>query len=463
MPRNRLILATLAFVLVAAACGGGDDSTSSSSGDDTLPETFTTSDSGPEGSPEVSSGADTTTDDEQMDSTAPDPISETAPLDSPSGTEPQDSIQPEASSQPVVLLGDRFEWCADVEAAWTNRDQTISNFLASEARYEEVLAAYESATDELDRAEIRETLNEAERSYNESHVKFQQALAGAAHDLRDARGTYGDRPEDIAVQRAWAALLSADPELAALSAAVPDDPDYRVPTPIPPRQVTPDEVLADLQRPFQRWVNRVAQEAAREVYSQADSALIAEVLATTAVEIAQVVNEAATEGESFSLFDLSDASHVLHYVAGTVLEPFDAAAYGAARAADPNASTMVIDSPDAYVRSITHERVYVEYREVSMDILDGDPTYYRYLIGEWPTSDDIALATYIEREIAVYDALPAALELAREVTAALEAAEDAERAHQREAEEALEAALERLVEGSDAYTAFKRSFEDSCQ
>ena len=113
----------------------------------------------------------------------------------------------------------------------------------------------------------------------------------------------------------------------------------------------------------------------------------------------------------------------------------------------PYVSTMVIDSPDAYVRSITHERVDVEYREVSMDIIYGDPTYYRYLIGEWPAADDIALATYIERKGAVYDALPAALELAQEATAALQAAEQAERARQREAEQALQAALEELAGG----------------
>ena len=470
MPRNRLTLAILAFVLVAAACGGGDDSAPSGSGDDTLSETFTTSDAGQEGLPEVSSEADaTTTEGEQMGSAAPDSASGDDPLDSTSDTEPQDSSQPGASSQPVVLLGDRFEWCSDMEAEWTNREQTVSNFLASEAGYEEVLAAYESATDELDRAEIRETLNEAERRYNESHDKFQQALAGAAHQLRRARRTYGDRPEDIAVQRAWAALLSADPELAALSAAVPDDPDPMVAVPVPPRRLTPVEILAELQDDTPRLLNGAAQGAAREVYSQADRALIAEVLATTAVEIAQIVNEAAAadmSGEERGVYfaeDLSNASHILHYLAGSVLEPFDAAAYGAARAADPNASTMVIDSPDAYVRSITHDSVYVEYRMMSEDIIDGDPTYYRYLIGEWPTSDDIALATYAERVQAVYDALPVALESAREATAALQAAEQAEWTRQRDAEQALQAALEELATGSDAYTTFKRSFEESCQ
>ena len=128
--------------------------------------------------------------------------------------------------------------------------------------------------------------------------------------------------------------------------------------------------------------------------------------------------------------------------------------------ADPNASVSLIDNADAYVRSITDEDIDIFGFQESMD---GGPTYYRYLVGEWPAGDDIALATYIERHGAVHDALPVALELAREATAALEAAEQAERTRQREAEQALQAALEELAEGSDAYTRFKRSFEESCQ
>ena len=470
MPRNRFILATLAFVLVAAGCGGGDDSAPSGSGDDTLPETFTTSDAGQEGSPEP----DVTIEGAPQDSAAPDTASEAAPLDSTSATEPQDS------SQPVVRLGNRFEWCPDVQAVWDAYDETLATVQVSEAALREAQAAFDAATDELDRAEVSGVLDIAAANHTGAQDALGNARAQAARYLAETRQianrermhqasanvVRGDETFQIAVDRAWEALLGADSELAALAAAVPVGPSG--PVLVSPIHVTPDGVLADLQRPPQRWFNRVAQEAAREVYSQADSALIAEVLSTTAVEIAQVVNEAAVadmSGEMRDVYfaeDVSNASHILHYVAGTVLEPFDAAAYGAARAADPNASTMVIDSPDAYARSIIRERVDVKYRGVSMDIIDGDPTYYRYLIGEWPTSDDIALATYAEREQAIYDALPAALELAREATAALEAAEQAEWARQRDAEQALQAALEELATGSDAYTTFKRSFEESC-
>ena len=45
----------------------------------------------------------------------------------------------------------------------------------------------------------------------------------------------------------------------------------------------------------------------------------------------------------------------------------------------------------------------------------------------------------------------------------LAAEAQAQAARQREAKQALQDALEKLAEGSDAYTAFKRSFEESCQ
>ncbi len=247
MPQNRLIFATLVFVLVATACGGGEDSAPSSSGDDTLPETFTRSDSGPEGSPEeglpeVSPEADATPDGEQMDSAAaPDTASETAPLDSMSATEPQDSLQP------VVRLGNRFGWCADLQAIWDAHDEALAALQISEAALQEAQAAFDAATDELDRAEIRGVLDIAAASHTDAQDASDQARGRAARHLGEARqisnrermpearanAVRGDETFQIAVDRAWQALLSADPELAALSAAVPVGPDYRVPTPTP--------------------------------------------------------------------------------------------------------------------------------------------------------------------------------------------------------------------------------------
>ena len=441
MPRNRFILATLVFVLVAAACGG-DDSDLADQTADARPETFTTSDSGSGDSSEADP------DGTQQDAAAPDTASDAEPLDSTSGTEPQDSSQPETFSQPVVLLGDRFAWCADVEAVWTNHEQTVANFLASEAEYEEVLAAYESAADELDRAEIRETLNEAERSYNESHDKFLQVLTGAAFRLRQARGTYGDRPEDIAAQRAWAALLSADPELAALSAAVPDDPDPRVPVPTDLR-LTPSDILEQAIGTPSTRRKPAAQEAAYEVYSQVDHTRIAEVLLDVAPQAAQAAAQAEAQARLYgktygeSRADITRAANYIFQVSSSwILSPYDVAAFEAALAAAPNASLGLIDSPEAYARSITY---WLE---------DWD---------ELAEAGEIAQSAFWSRWSTVEDALPIALEAAREAEALLEVEARAEAARQREAEQALQAALEELATGSDAYTAFKRSFEKSCQ
>ena len=92
--------------------------------------------------------------------------------------------------------------------------------LTVEANYEEALDAYETTTDELDRAEARQALDDLGRSYNELLDEAQEALDEAVWQLHDARRAQGGQPEDIAYQRAWEALLAADPDLADLSAAV---------------------------------------------------------------------------------------------------------------------------------------------------------------------------------------------------------------------------------------------------
>ena len=443
MRRNRLILAILAFVLVTAACGGGDGSAPSSSGDDTLPETFTTSDSGsgdsPEGSPEVSSEADATTDGEQMDSAEPDTASEAAPSGSASGTEPQDSSLPEILSQPVVLLGDRFEWCSDVQSVWTTYELTFANLWTFQADHEEALAAFESATDELDRAEARQALDELERSSTEPYGKHREALSEAVYQLRRARRASGDRPEDIAYQRAWSALLSADPEVAALSAALPAGAIVPTTTAAPllgddegnilARVIGYREVYSGLGDSV--W-NRAAEEAAHDIYSQADSALIAEALHAAAPEAARAAHQLDTRQAR----DRSRAAyHVLLTAGGVVLAPYDAASYEAADATDPNSSS----SSDFYAD-------YVQNLDPN-GMIEGD---------------DLFWAVFASRVRVIEAALPAAFELAQVTDDLLAAEAQAERTRQREAEQALQAALDELATGSDAYTVFKRSFEESC-
>ena len=433
MPRNRFILATLAFVLIAAACGG-DDSDPADQAADARPESFTTSDSGSGDSSEADP------DGTQQDAAASDSASDAEPLDSTSGTEPQDSSQPETFSQPVVLLGDRFAWCSDVQSVWATYELTFANLWTFQADHEEALAAFESATDELDRAEARQALDELERSSTEPYGKHREALSEAVYQLRRARRASGDRPEEIAYQRAWSALLSADPEVAALSAALPAG--AIVPTttaaPLPgddegnilARVIGYREVYSGLGDSV--W-NRAAEEAAHDIYSQADSALIAEALHAAAPEAARAAHQLNTR-------QASDRSRAAYYVllaqGGSVLAPFDADAYEAASVAASGRFSYL----DHY--------------------LDSVQSTHTPLI---PEDDDAFGSAYASRVRVIEAALPAALELAQATDALLEAEAEAERTRQREAEQALQAALEVLAEGSDAYTTFKRSFEESCQ
>ena len=205
MPRNRLTLAILAFVLVAAACGGGDHGAPASSGDDTLPETFTTSDSASEDSPEP----DATIEGAPQDSAAPDTASDIDPPDSVSATKPQDS------SQPVVRLGDRFEWCSDVQAVWTTQEQALAALVAAEAEHEAAVAAYEAATDELDRGEAREIVEATQGGVRRVTVEYQKAVGDAVAQLRWARLATDDSTEGIAYRRAWEALSEESPQIRA--------------------------------------------------------------------------------------------------------------------------------------------------------------------------------------------------------------------------------------------------------
>ena len=118
-----------------------------------------------------------------------------------------------------------------------------------------------------------------------------------------------------------------------------------------------------------------------------------------------------------------------------MLAPFDAAAYEAAEATDPYSSS----DPDFYAN-------YVQNLDTS-GMIEGDDFFW---------------AVFASRVRVIEAALPAAIDL-DQLTDDLRAAEaQAERARQQQAEQALQDALAVAAEGSDAYTTFKRSFQESC-
>ena len=415
--RRPLACAVICLLVLASGCGSDEDSTPGSP-EDARPEFA---------SPE---------------SPSQDDISD----------ESQDSLQAAIFSQPVVLLGNRFGWCSDVEDVWATLEATLATLLTVEANYEAAIADYETTTDELDRAEARQALEDLGRSYNELLDEAQEALDEAVWQLHDARRARGGQPEGIAYRRAWEALLAADPEVAGLSAAV--DPRSSAPTttaaPFDPNAIGQDDIIRILGLVVEYLADsdssgdseRASEEAAYAVYSQADSAAVAESLHAASFGAVEAVSEVRVVGPARLNHMARAALDVLLPAGGAALMPYDAEAYDAAF------------SPGT--GNVHNGSYYVDF------VRNPDQPI--------PADDDAFWFAYAARTRAIEAALPATIELVQAIVAQQEAEDQAAAKRQREeaerekaAEEALQAALETLATGSDAYTMFKRSFEASCQ
>ena len=115
-----------------------------------------------------------------------------------------------------VLLGDRFEWCADVETLWA------ADAIASEAHQATLTAlvnaeeAYNAAVDNLDRAEAQQAIRDAREVLELTewaHTGGRKALREdlvLAHEIHSGNE---QNPEGVAYSRAWSAFVSAaDPD-----------------------------------------------------------------------------------------------------------------------------------------------------------------------------------------------------------------------------------------------------------
>ena len=132
MPRTGAILATLAVVLVAAGCGGDQDRAPAD--------------------PVVDAGPDRAV-------SEVDPIGDASP-EAPAASEAEPSEYAVADTT-SVRLGDRFAWCARVQALWDTQDETRAETEAAAAAHQAAVGAYEAATDDLDRAEAHEAVEQA--------------------------------------------------------------------------------------------------------------------------------------------------------------------------------------------------------------------------------------------------------------------------------------------------------------
>ena len=196
MARTRsIIIAMLAVSVLAASCGGDEDSAEEPA-------------DASSGTSEVGVGEA-----EQPDSATPD-----------SATEPAE----QADAAPKlglasVRLGERFPWCAPVQAAWDIHTEARTQLDAAEVALQEAQIAVDSATDELDLAEAEQALEAA----SAAHTDAAATLTGAAREvasLLNLDRVPDDDTEAVAVQRAaeaWRA--SADPAVVKLSElAVPE-------------------------------------------------------------------------------------------------------------------------------------------------------------------------------------------------------------------------------------------------
>ena len=204
MHRTRLLAVGLAVGLVAAGCGGGEDSTPVGHEED-LSSTAAEA-SGDDPGEDARTEPSTTSDDEAQDEvlSGDSIVSEDGP---------EQSAQPEATVELAgVRLGDRFDWCADLQGVWDAHDEAHAVQLAAEAALAEAEAAYGAATDELDRAEALEEVERARSAFRGAVQAGDENRSLAANALFVASERHLDESADplgVASSRAWLAFINA--------------------------------------------------------------------------------------------------------------------------------------------------------------------------------------------------------------------------------------------------------------
>ena len=212
--RTRLILSSFVLVLMAGACGGDEDSTQPKEAADTAlaPSTTGAEPQDTTDSAAMGEAEDQTTaqlDAERQDGTEPEQQQADQP-DSTTGTEVTATTLPER-------LGDRFEWCVTVQQRLDESAHARNQVDAVANDLQETRDAYESADDELERAEARAALDDVEQLYGDLRDHLADANRNAARLVRP--GYQGrEETETIALERSQAAYAAiADPSVVTLA------------------------------------------------------------------------------------------------------------------------------------------------------------------------------------------------------------------------------------------------------
>ena len=182
MPRNGVLIAMVAVALVAAACGGDEDRAPADPVEDP-------------GLDGVVSEVD------------PREGSSPGVLGAPEAEPREDAV---ADATPV-RLGDRFAWCVRVESLWDDQDQYRAETEAAAAAHRAAVDTHEAATDDLDRAEAHEAVEQALGEYRFAasvygRVRWRAAglLFGDESSVRP--GDWEDATLQVALERALEAF-----------------------------------------------------------------------------------------------------------------------------------------------------------------------------------------------------------------------------------------------------------------
>ena len=179
MCRTRLLAVGLAVALLAWACGGDEDSDPADREDET------------------SSGASVTSEDEPAQDGH-------AQASTTSAEEPQQAPAPAVAAP--VQFGERFAWCAKVQALWDAQDQARAETETAAAAHEAAVRVYEATTDDLDRAEAGEAVDDAYADYVFATRDYGQVRWHAAglivSDESDLLGGLENSTLQVAIERA---------------------------------------------------------------------------------------------------------------------------------------------------------------------------------------------------------------------------------------------------------------------
>lgn len=176
MCRTRLIVpVVLAVALLAGACGGGGGDGEATPGEDDQQAQAFEQLQEPEGS----------------------------------GTAPTATPAAVSALEPPPRLGSRFEWCAELQAIWDDDHAAQLRLSQAFATETAALQAWQTATDDLDKAEAAVALDAARAASATEAAVAEDATEAAMWLLPSAEAAYHEStssPEIVAFSRAWQAF-----------------------------------------------------------------------------------------------------------------------------------------------------------------------------------------------------------------------------------------------------------------